>query len=69
LYSYSGAFFSTKRENPEAARHTLEEQLQLHMTQTHKATVPDSTLRVEMNGFEEQADFAKARDIHWQPLS
>jgi hypothetical protein len=29
-----------------------------------KATVPDSTLRVEMNGLEEQADNAKARDLY-----
>jgi len=36
------------------------------MPQKHmlKATVPDSTLRVEMNGLEEQADNAKARDLY-----
>jgi hypothetical protein len=39
------------------------EQRQLHLPQKHKATVPESTLRVEMNGLEEQADNAKARDI------
>ena len=33
----------------------FEEQRQLHMPQKHKATVPDSTLRVEMNNLEEQA--------------
>jgi hypothetical protein len=35
-------------------------QRQLHLPQKHKATVADSTLRVEMNGLEEQADNAKA---------
>ena len=39
------------------------------MPQKHKATVPDSTLRVEMNGLEEPADNAKARDLYWKPLS
>jgi hypothetical protein len=34
------------------------EQRQLHLPQKHKATVADSTLRVEMNGLEEQADNA-----------
>ena len=33
----------------------FEEQRQLHLPQKHKATVPDSTLRIEMNGLEEQA--------------
>jgi hypothetical protein len=41
----------------------------LHMSQKHKATVQDSTLRVKMNALEEQADNAKARDLHWKPLS
>ncbi len=41
----------------------------LHMPQKRKATVPDSTLRMEMNDLEEQADNAKARDLHWKPLS
>ena len=47
----------------------LEEQRQLHLPQKHKATVPDSTLRVEMNNLEEQADNAKARELFWKPLS
>jgi hypothetical protein len=33
------------------------------------ATVADSTLRVEMNGVEEQAEDAKARELFWKPLS
>ena len=40
----------------------------LHMPQKHKATVPDSTHRMEMNALE-QADNAKARELHWKPLS
>jgi hypothetical protein len=47
----------------------FEEQLQLHLPQKHKATVPDSTLRVEMNNLEEQADNAKDRELFWKPLS
>jgi hypothetical protein len=47
----------------------FEEQRQLHLPQNHKATVPESTLRVEMNGLEEQAEKAKARDLYWKPLS
>ncbi len=47
----------------------LEEQRQLHLPQKHKATVPDSTLRVEMNNLEEQADTAKARELFWKPHS
>jgi hypothetical protein len=47
----------------------FEEQRQLHLPQKHKATVPESTLRVEMNALEEQADNAKARDLYWKPLS
>ena len=39
----------------------------LHMPQKHKATVPDSTLRMEMKDLE-QADNAKARELHWKPL-
>jgi hypothetical protein len=39
------------------------------MPQKHKATVQDSTLRVEMNNLEEQADNAKARELFWKPLS
>ena len=42
----------------------LEEQRQLHLPQKYKATVPDSTLRVEMNNLEEQADNAKARELY-----
>ena len=41
----------------------------LHLPQKHQATVPDSTLRVEMKALEEQADNAKARELHWKPLS
>jgi hypothetical protein len=47
----------------------FEEQRMLHMPQKHKATVPDSTLRMEMKALEEQADNAKARELHWKPLS
>ena len=47
----------------------FEEQRQLHMPQKHKATALDSTLRVEMNNLEEQADNAKARELFWKPLS
>jgi hypothetical protein len=41
----------------------------LHMPQKHKAMVPDSTLRMEMNALEEQADNSKACELHWKPLS
>ena len=41
----------------------FEEQRQLHLSQKHKATVADSTLRVEMNGLEEQADNTKVREL------
>jgi hypothetical protein len=47
----------------------FEEQRQLHMLMKHTATVPDSALRMEMNALEAQADTAKARDLHWKPLS
>jgi hypothetical protein len=47
----------------------FEEQRQLHMPQKHKATVPDSALRMETNALEAQTDNAKARDLHWKPLS
>jgi hypothetical protein len=47
----------------------FEEQLQLHLPQKHKATVPDSTLCVEMNNLEEQADNVKACYLFWKPLS
>jgi hypothetical protein len=41
----------------------FEEQRQLHLSQKHKATVADSTLRMEMNGLEEQADNTKVREL------
>ena len=41
---------------------------ELHLPQKHKATVPESSLRVEMYSLEEQADNAKARDLYWKPL-
>ena len=47
----------------------FEEQCQLHLPQKHKATDTDSTLGMEMNGLEEQADYAKARELFWKPLS
>ena len=47
----------------------FEEQRQLHLPQKHKATVLDSTLRVEMNNLEEQADNTKARELFWKLLS
>ena len=47
----------------------FEEQRQLHLPQKHKATVPDSTLREELNNLEEQADNAKARELFWKPLN
>jgi hypothetical protein len=47
----------------------FEEQRQLHLPQKPKVTVPDSTLRIEMNGLEEQADNTQARDLYWKPLS
>ena len=43
-------------------------QRQLHLPQKYKATVPESSLRVEMNALEEQADNAKARDLYWKPF-
>jgi hypothetical protein len=47
----------------------FEEQRQLHLPQKHKATVPESRLRIEMNALEEHADNAKAHDLYWKPLS
>jgi hypothetical protein len=47
----------------------FEEQRQLHLPQKHKATVPDSTLLVEMNNLEEQADNDKAHELFWKSLS
>jgi hypothetical protein len=40
----------------------------MHMPQKHKATVPDSTLCMEMKVLE-QADNAKDSELHWKPLS
>ncbi len=37
--------------------------------QLHIHTASDSTLRVEMNNLEEQADNAKARELFWKPPS
>ena len=47
----------------------FEEQRQLHLPKKHKATASDSTLRVEMNNLEEQADNAKARELFWKPMA
>jgi len=52
-----------------ATQARFEEQRQLHLPQKHKATVQDSTLRVEMNWLEEQAYNDKARELFWKPLS
>jgi hypothetical protein len=41
----------------------------LHIPQKHKATVQDSTLCMEMNALEEQADNNTAHKLHWKPLS
>jgi hypothetical protein len=46
----------------------FEEQRQPHLPQKHKATVPESSLRVEMNALEEQADNAKARNLIGSPF-
>jgi len=51
----------------EYAQMRFEEQRQLHLPQKHKATVPDSTLRVEMNNLEEQADNAKPASSSGSP--
>jgi hypothetical protein len=47
----------------------FEEQRQLHLPQKYKATVPESSLRLEINALEEQADNDKACDLYWKPLS
>jgi hypothetical protein len=47
----------------------FEEQRQLHLPQKHKATVLKSTLRIEMNRLEEQADNVNACDLFWKLLS
>jgi hypothetical protein len=57
------------RQHYAGASTRFEEQRQLHLPQKHKATVPESSPRVEMNAVEEQADNAKARDLYWKPLS
>jgi len=58
--------FKALRQHYAGAR--FEEQHQLYLPQKHKAKVPKSTLRIEINGLEEQADNAKARDLYWKPL-
>jgi hypothetical protein len=45
------------------------EKLHLHLPQRHKATKQDSTLRVEMNCLEEQADNVKTSVLFCKPLS
>jgi hypothetical protein len=59
--------FKSLRQHYASTR--FEEQHQLHLPQKYKATVPESSLRVEMNALEEQADNTKARDLYWKPLS
>jgi len=46
----------------------FEEQLQLHLPQNHKVTVPESSLHVEMNTLEEQADKDKSSYFYWKTL-
>jgi hypothetical protein len=46
----------------------FDEQRQLHLPKKHKATVQDSTLRVEMNALQEQADNAKPASSSGSPL-
>ena len=57
----SWASFKVLRQRYAGKR--FEEQCQVHLPQKHKATVADSTLRVEMNGLEEQADNTKVREL------
>jgi hypothetical protein len=59
--------FNALRQHYASTR--FEDQRQLHLPQKHKATVPESSLRMEMNALEEQADNAKARDLYWKPVS
>ena len=59
----------TPRQGQHYASTRFEEQRQLHLPQKHKATVPESSLRVEMNALEEQSDNVKARDLYWKPHS
>ena len=47
----------------------IEEQRQLHLPQKHKATVQESSLHVEMNTLEEQANNNKTSNLYWKPLS
>ena len=47
----------------------FEEQSQLHLPQKHKATATESTLVVEMNGLEEQANNTKALNLYWKSPS
>jgi hypothetical protein len=56
------------RKPPHYASTRFEEQRQLHLPQKHKATVSESTLRVEMNGLEEQADNARPATSFGSPL-
>jgi hypothetical protein len=46
----------------------FEQQRQFHLPQKHKASVAESSLRVEMNALEEQADNAKAATFIGSPL-
>jgi hypothetical protein len=59
----------TPRQGQHYASTRFEEQRQLHLPQKHKATVPESSLRLEMNALEERADHAKACDLYKKPLS
>ena len=45
----------------------FEEQRQLQIPQKHKASVLDSTLRVEMDALGSKLT-TPSRDIHWKPL-
>jgi len=65
--AHQGMAYKALRQRYAGTR--FEKQRQLHLPQKHKATVPESTLRVEMNGLEEQGDNAKVRDLYWKPLS
>jgi hypothetical protein len=47
----------------------LQEHHQLHLPQKHKDTVPESSMRLEMNTLEEQADNNKTNKLYWSPLS
>ena len=58
-----------KALRPRYAGTRFKELRELHLPQKHKATVQDSTLRVEMNNLEEQADNVKARELYWKPMA